>query len=113
MRRWNENSIDLNVAAGKLIEDFQPSFAARQLAQIPGVPRESVLVDARDGPHDLVVDLEVHAGLVFLAAAADQQIEIRPIDLKLGRGERALWAVAADAAVSRTGPLIAGEPVAS
>ena len=99
--------VDVPPAAFALIHDFD---ARRFSAQIADIPRRrlqilaaaGLRVRARDRAHSHAVHEQVHAGLARVAAAADEKIDERPLDLEFRRREPPDCVVAAVERVHQT-----------
>ena len=62
---------------------------------------EALAVAAGGGAYDLAVHDEVDAGAALVAAAADEEADVRPLDREGGRPERAVRPVAAEECVDQ------------
>src|SRR5579862_4946799 len=96
----NVIDIDMSPAAGCGVHDLQHDVFAGEFTDIP-LRRFQMLAAARvcvrssRGTDHVSVEQQVHAGLAFPAATADEKLQILALDFKRGRSQRARRCVAA------------------
>ena len=86
--------VDVPPSAGGPVDDFDPGGFIQQIADVPGVgvkafgaSRFAVRTGCRAG--DVSVDEQVDARLLGMPSAADEEIDVLPLDHEFGRGQRA------------------------
>ena len=99
--------VDVAPAAGRVVDDLEDGLLALVLLDVPVLPVEELAaaglsVGARGGEDDFAVDEQVHAGLALVSAAADEELDVVPLDGELGRGELARRLVAAEERVDES-----------
>ena len=70
---------DIPPGPRRVVHNLKPAGLSCPLAHIPTQRAHGVLVKTRRRQHHLVIHSEVHAGLVFVRAAADQKRDVIPL----------------------------------
>ena len=86
--------VDVAPAAGGIVHDLDDGRLAGELAHVPKLRHEGFaaagfVVRAGGIADGLAVNQQVHAGLLRVLAAADEEGDVFALDLELGRRERA------------------------
>ncbi len=107
--------VDVAPAAGRGVDDLEDGFPALVLSDVPVFPVEELAaaclgVDARGGEDDFAANEKVHAGLALMSAAADEELDVVPLDGELRRGEPARRLVAAEERVDESLAFKTGNP---
>jgi len=82
IRQLDLIDVDMSPSARETIDDLDLCRHSGESFYVPEIPFELLIVFARRGPDDLIVNEQVHASLVRVASSADQEIEEFAGDLK-------------------------------
>src|SRR4051812_12806082 len=90
-----DNVVDVDVppGAGGLIDDLNLGLLAREGLHIPTRRDQAIAVPTGSASHDFPIHEQVQTGVAFVAAAGDEEGDVRPLNFESGGCERTDWSI--------------------